>query len=382
MSQTSLTPLDHASRLARLADAPWDGDVEALIVTHPTNVRYLVGFTGSAGFLILTRSAVTFVTDGRYGEQAQRQLAGLDVRIEVSGEAQREIAAEALRAAGVERLGFEAATIGWQRHRTLEREWFPHVELVATASLVESLRSVKEPGEIDRIRLAAGIADRALAGLRSGLSDGPTEREFGLALDAAMRSLGASGPSFETIVASGPNSAVPHHRPTDRQIVDGDLVVLDFGARVDGYCSDMTRTLMVGEPSVDQRRLLDVVLEAQSRGVAAVADAVPARDVDASCRAVIAAAGWGDRFTHGTGHGVGLDIHEAPAVGRTSGDTLAAGQVVTVEPGVYLPGVGGVRVEDSVVVAIDGCAPVTLTPKDFSIGSTWQPSPPQTSRPA
>jgi Xaa-Pro aminopeptidase len=216
------------------------------------------------------------------------------------------------------------------------------------------------------MQAAAAVADVALAEVRARLLDGPTEAEFGLELDTAMRRLGATRPSFETIVASGPNGAMPHARPGPRRIVEGDLVVLDFGAVVDGYCSDMTRTVVVGEPTPTQARMLQVVTAAQAAGVAAVRAGVAATEVDAACREVIADAGWADAFTHGTGHGVGLDIHEAPRVGATSTATLSAGQVVTVEPGVYLPEHGGVRVEDSLVVTPDGSRPLTLTPKRTS----------------
>jgi Xaa-Pro aminopeptidase len=186
-----------------------------------------------------------------------------------------------------------------------------------------------------------------------------------LALDSEMRRLGASAPSFETIVASGPNGAKPHHRPDGRVVGSGDLVVLDFGARFDSYCSDMTRTVWVSDiDQPDLRRAVDVVREAQAAGVAAVSPGTACVDVDRACREVIAAAGWGDYFVHATGHGVGLEIHEAPSVSAASTDTLAAGHVVTVEPGVYLPGLGGVRIEDTVVVTDDGCRPLNHTPKD------------------
>ena len=195
------------------------------------------------------------------------------------------------------------------------------------------------------------------------LLDRPTERDCALALDHSIRLLGAADTSFETIVASGPNGALPHARPGERTIRDGDLVVIDFGALVEGYCSDMTRTVMVGEPTATQARMLAVVLEAQAAGVAAVVEGAEAKRVDAACRDVIDEAGWSDAFTHGTGHGVGLDIHEAPRVGKTSDAILGAGQVVTVEPGVYLASHGGVRIEDTVVVTPDGAEPLTLTPK-------------------
>jgi Xaa-Pro aminopeptidase len=226
------------------------------------------------------------------------------------------------------------------------------------------LRLVKDPGEIARIEEAARIADDALAAVRPRLSEGVTEKEFQLELDVTMRRLGADDVSFETIVGSGPNGAKPHARPSSRRIVDGDLVVLDFGALLDGYHSDISRTVCVGEPSAEQRRMLDVVAASQSAGVAAVAAGTMAAAVDKVCRDVIVDAGWGDAFLHGTGHGVGLDIHEAPRVAATSTATLAPGHVVTVEPGVYLPEHGGVRIEDTLVVTASGNRRLTNAPKD------------------
>jgi Xaa-Pro aminopeptidase len=359
--------MDVAGRLGRLRSVMERADVDGLFVTHLTNVRYLTGFTGSAGLLAVTHDRALLVTDGRYQDQAPRQVAdaGATVEVGVSSEGQRELVAAAL--GGVGRLGLEAEHVSWAAHDRYASSWFEGPELVATAGLVEELRLVKDAGEIARIRTACAIADTALAEVRPLLDDGMTERMFGLELDATMRRLGASDTSFETIVASGPNGAMPHARPGDRRISRGDLVVIDFGALVDGYCSDMTRTIAVGQPTATQSRMLEVVLAAQAEGVAAVGAGVPAKDVDAACRAVIEEAGWGDAFTHGTGHGVGLDIHEAPRVARTSDATLAAGQVVTVEPGVYLSEHGGVRIEDTVVVTDAGAEPLTLTPKLTSV---------------
>lgn len=363
----TLPPLPHRDRVDRLRDLLASEACDALLVTHLVNVRYLTGFTGSAALVLVTDDGLMFVSDGRYAEQAGAQLtaAGLDdARLEILGAGQLQVVAGALVDGA--RLGLEAEHVSWAAQRRYAAEALAHVPLVPTAGVVEALRVVKDDAELARMGAAAAVADAALAQVRGRLLDGPTEVEFGLELDTAMRRLGAAKPSFETIVAAGPNGARPHARPSDRRIVDGDLVVLDFGAVVDGYCSDMTRTIMVGEPDATQTRMLEVVTEAQRAGVAAVAAGVPARDVDAACRAVIDEAGWGDHFTHGTGHGVGLDIHEAPRVGATSDATLAAGQVVTVEPGVYLSGHGGVRVEDSVVVTPDGCRPLTLTPKSLA----------------
>ena len=361
-----LAAMDVAGRVPRLLGALREADVSALLVTNLTNIRYLTGFTGSAALLVVTAEGeLTFVTDGRYGAQAETQLAAAEVRatVEVSGTGQREVVVGAVAAAGATRLGLEADAVTWSAQRAYQETWFPDVELVPTTGLVADLRRTKDPGEVARIEAACAIADEALAAVAPRLTDGPSEIEFGLELDVTMRRLGAVDVSFETIVAAGPNGALPHHRPAERTIGRGDLVVIDFGALVDGYHSDMTRTVHAGEPTPTQRRMYDVVAEAQAAGVAAVAPGVACRDVDQVCREVIDRAGWLDAFLHSTGHGVGLDIHEAPRLAHTSEDVLAEGQVVTVEPGVYLPEHGGVRIEDSVVVTPDGCRPLTRAPK-------------------
>ncbi|MEO6988463.1 MAG: aminopeptidase P family protein [Aquihabitans sp.] len=359
--------MDVAARSERLQVSLLGAEVDALLVSNLTNIRYLTGFTGSAALLVVTADGLTFVTDGRYGAQAEAQLAaaGVQATIEVPSGMQREVVVAAVGSAT--RLGLEADSITWSTARTYEQKWFPTLDVVPTSGLVTALRLVKDDGEIDRIAAAAAIADSALAEVRPMLAARPTEIRFGLELDAAMRRHGADDVSFETIVASGPNGARPHHRPSSRTIADGDLVVLDFGALVDGYHSDMTRTLAIGTLSPTQERMLDVVTEAQAAGVAAVGDGVEAKVVDTACRDVIEAAGWLDAFLHSTGHGVGLDIHEDPRVSQTSTATLVDRCVVTVEPGVYLPEHGGARIEDTVVVTADGCRPVTLTPKTAAV---------------
>jgi Xaa-Pro aminopeptidase len=361
--------MDVAGRADRLRTAMDAAGVPALLVTSLTSIRYLTGFTGSAALVLVTPAGLTFVTDGRYGQQAEAQLgaAGVAADVQVTSLGQRDAVVGALAASGVEQVGLEADAVTWAAQRTYDGAWFPELKVVPTTGLVAGLRLTKDDGELARLEAAASIADAALAQVRHLLADGPTEVEFGLELDGAMRRLGADDVSFETIVASGPNGALPHHRPSRRVVRDGDLVVLDFGALVDGYHSDMTRTLAVGELSEVQQRMWDVVHDAQAAGVAAVAAGVEARDVDAACREVIAAAGWEEAFLHGTGHGVGLDIHEDPRVAKTSTATLVDRCVVTVEPGVYLPEHGGVRIEDTVVVTPGGCRPITLTPKSAAI---------------
>ncbi len=364
-----LPPMDVAGRAARLRPLIAAAGCDALVVTNLTNVRYLTGFTGSAAILLVTADELLFVSDGRYQTQSADQLsaAGVDARIEIVAAEPDAVVAAAAQAAGVLRLGLESQSVTWAQQRRWAGELFPAGELVPAESLVEDLRLVKDAGEAARIRSACAIADAALADVRGRLLEGPTEIEFGLELDAAMRRHGAEDVSFETIVASGPNGAKPHHHPSDRRIEQGDLVVIDFGALVDGYHSDMTRTVAVGDVGDERRRMLDVVLRSQDAGVQAVAAGSTAAEVDAVCRAVIDDAGWGEAFLHSTGHGVGLDIHEEPRVSSRSAATLVAGHVVTVEPGVYLPGLGGVRIEDTVLVTEDGCDRLTLTPKDPAV---------------
>ena len=369
LDRSALPPMDVADRSVRLRSRLDDAGCDALLVTDLTNVRYLTGFTGSAALLLLTPAGLVFVTDGRYRDQAAAQLAGAGVAAEVrigrSGDDQREHLAAA--AAGLARLGLEAEHVTWAQQRRYADAWFPDAELVATDGLVEDLRRFKDAGEVARISAACAIADAALAAVRPRLGEGATEAEVALELEWQMRRLGADGPSFDTIVASGPNGAMPHHRAGERRITEGDLVVIDFGALVDGYHSDMTRTVLVGEGSDTQRRMLDAVTASQAAGVAAVRAGVEAREVDEACRAVLRDVGWEDAFLHGTGHGVGLDIHESPRVAANAAGSLADGHVVTVEPGVYLAEHGGVRIEDTVVVTSDGSRTLTLAPKDPSL---------------
>ncbi|MDQ3145581.1 MAG: aminopeptidase P family protein [Actinomycetota bacterium] len=366
MTAAALAPMDTAGRLPRLRQRLAEAGCQALLVTRLANLRYLTGFTGSAGLLLVLPDEDVLVTDGRYREQAAEELAraGVELHLEIHATVAGQRDASATAAAGIGRLGLEAGDVTWAAQRRYAEEWFATSELVATEGVIEGLRERKDGGEVARLAEAARVADAALAAVRPLLGEGPAERDFGLALDGEMRRLGADDVSFETIVGSGPNGAKPHARPTGRTVAEGDLVVLDFGALVDGYHSDMTRTVMVGDPSPTQRRMLEVVAESQAAGVASVAAGTTCAEVDRACRDVIVAAGWGAHFVHGTGHGVGLDIHEDPRVSGTSAATLAPDHVVTVEPGVYLPEHGGVRIEDTVVVTAGGCRTITLAPKD------------------
>jgi len=357
-----MRPLQVAPRMGRLRERLDEAGVDALVVTCLQNVRYLTGFTGSAGVLALTGSGALLTTDGRYRTQSAEQVAaaGAEAEIFVGALGAQRDAVKAF-VSNAAHVGLEADHVSWSDSRL----WGELVgDIVPTTGLVEALREIKDDGEIDRVARAAGIADSALTEVLAMLSSGVTEEELALALDTAMRRNGAESPAFETIVASGPNSAKPHHHPTERAIGRGEPVVVDFGATLDGYRSDMTRTFFVGgEPQGELAKVFAVVEDAQARGVAAVAPGVGCKEVDEVCRSVIAQAGWADRFEHGTGHGVGLDIHEAPTVSPLGTATLAPGMIVTVEPGVYLPGVGGVRIEDTLVVTEDGNRALTTFAK-------------------
>lgn len=366
VSTAPLAPLDVASRVGRLQARFDEAALDALLVTKLANVRYLTGFTGSAGVLLVTRDGALFVTDGRYTQRATEELAAAGVRAQIeiglTGAAQRDLLVGAVPAGS--RLGLEEQSITWGQQIDYATA-FAGVELVPAGAPVEGLRRMKDAGEVDRIRRACAIADDAFQALLPRLSAGLTERAFALELEFAMRERGASGNSFDPIIASGPNGSRPHHMPSDRVIERNELVVCDFGCIVEGYCSDMTRTVSIGDPGSDARHLFDVVLESQAAGRAAVAVDTACADVDRASRDVIASAGWADAFSHSTGHGVGLEIHEAPRVASTAGDTLLLNDVVTVEPGVYLPGIGGVRIEDTLVVGADGPEALTLTGKEL-----------------
>ena len=385
-----MAPLQVGGRLQRLRGllgaAGEDGDaVEGLLVTTPANVRWLSGFTGSAGILLVTGDDAVLATDGRYRTQASEQLAeagaGTDIAICIGGaQAQREEVVR--RAGGMGSLGLEADHITW----AAQRAWdglLVEPRLVPIRGVVEGLRRVKDPGEVARMERAAAIADEALAEVLpllsaagvgaagvcgAGVGGELTESRFAAALDHAMRLRGAEESAFETIVASGENSAKPHARPGDRAIRAGDPVVVDFGAVFDGYRSDMTRTFCVGgAPTGELASVFEVVAESQRTGVRSVVPGVTAGSIDEACRKVIAASGWGERFEHGTGHGVGLDIHEEPSVGPGSTAILVPGTVVTVEPGIYLPGTGGVRIEDTLVVTEDASRSLTQFPKEVAV---------------
>lgn len=361
-----LVAMEVPARLAPVRASMATTGVDALWVTNPPNVRWLSGFTGSNGRLLITDDEIVAITDGRYREQIADQLdaAGVEAGVEVTTTEVGAVLRGALDPSA--RVGIEATHLTVAAHDQL-RGWLPEATVVSTQGLIEHHRQVKDAGERSRLARAAAMADVALAEVAPRLAHGLTERQVARALDRAMVDLGADEPSYDTIVASGPNAALPHARPTDRRIEPDDLVIIDVGARLDGYGSDMTRTFVAGgRPSATQQRWYDAVIEAQAAGVAAVAGEVDLRSIDTSCRQVLADHQLADAFIHGTGHGIGLVIHEDPFLNERSDGILRRGSVVTVEPGVYITGEGGVRIEDAVVVTDDGCDVITLSPKTIT----------------
>lgn len=357
-----------SQRRERLRRRLADSGLDAMLVTDLVNVRYLSGFTGSnAALLILAEdTAPVLATDGRYRTQAAHQSPDAELVIERA--CGPHLAGRAARC-GALRLGFESHVVTVDGFAALKQASGDSVDWVRAAGTVEALREIKDAGEIAMLRLACEAADAALTDLleRGGLRPGRTEREVRNELEALMLDHGADGPSFETIVATGANSAIPHHRPTDAVLAAGDFVKLDFGALVEGYHSDMTRTFVLGPAAQWQREIYDLVATAQQAGRDALAPGVSLSAVDAASRQVIVDAGYGDNFGHGLGHGVGLQIHEAPGINAAAAGTLLAGSAVTVEPGVYLPDRGGVRIEDTLVVGEATPDLLTRFPKELAI---------------
>jgi len=366
--------LTYQRRVERLAQALSAQSLDALLVTNPENRRYLTGFTGrdsgwdSAGTLLVAGDVVTLITDGRYTEQAEHECPSVRI-VKREGEL-APLAAKVIREAGVTRVGFEAMNLTVAQRDDIDAalregaEGATPPELVATRRLIEPLRAVKDADELAAIERACAIADETFAYLCGYLQPGMTERQVAREIERYMLERGAEGLAFDAMVASGPNGALPHAVPTDRELAMGEPIVLDFGARYAGYCSDMTRTVCLGDLGEQAQRIFDSVLRAQEACESGLRPGMNGKQGDTLARDVLTAAGYGEQYLHGTGHGLGLEIHEDPRVGRFAEDShLEAGMVLTVEPGVYIPGWGGVRIEDTVLLTEDGARPLTRSHK-------------------
>jgi Xaa-Pro aminopeptidase len=350
------------SRIEALRAGLEAAGLEAMLVASGCNRRYLSGFTGTAGALLFTPRGQYLLTDFRYMTQAPAQA--VDYQVVEHAPDMMDTVKALLAEAGVTRLGFEERHVSYADWSSWSKALAP-VELVPAGDLPEKLRAKKDEEEIAVIREAARLADAAYAHILHFVRPGVTELDLAAELESFMRKNGASGPSFDTIVASGERSAMPHGVASGRKLQSGEFVTFDFGALYQGYCSDLTRTIVVGEATDRHREIYGIVLEAQEHALANIRPGMTGREADALTRDVITRYGYGEFFGHGTGHGIGLEIHEAPRLSQRSDTVLEPGMVVTVEPGIYIPGFGGVRIEDDVVVTESGIHVLTSSPKAF-----------------
>ena len=357
--------MDYAGRRRKLHAAMERRKLDALLVTHLPNIRYLIGFTGSAGVIAVVKGKLTFFTDGRYTAQAKEEVDG--ARLVIAKTAASTAAAEFVKrsARGPMRVGIEAEHMALSLRSALAKVLTKPVRLVETTGVVQQIRMVKDSEELDRIAQAVNLGAELLPIILKALKPGVPETTVAAELEYAARTSGAEGMSFETIVASGPRSAFPHGKASPVPVSGKGFVVLDYGVILAGYCSDMTRTVHVGRATREARRMYDAVLEAQLAAIAAVRAGACVGDVDRAARSVLENSGLGKFFTHSTGHGVGLEIHEPPRIAKGGNDVLQPGMVITIEPGVYIPERGGVRIEDMVVVTDGGCDVLTPATKDW-----------------
>jgi Xaa-Pro aminopeptidase len=353
-----------AHRIEQLRARMDDPFIEAFLITSRPNVRYLSGFTGSAGSLLIGRDFMVLLTDKRYTLRARSEAPGYEIIAPENLD--DDVLKAQLEARGLHKVGFEASHItvktleGWrEKYGELGVEW------IATSDVVEELRLVKDAEEIACIREACGIADAAFQHIQLFMQPETVELDVAMELEFYMRRQGARRPAFDCIVASGENSAIPHAETSERRFRPGDFVTLDFGAEVNGYCSDITRTVVIGKASPEQRRIYQTVLEAQLRAIESIKPGVKGCDVDAVARQVITDAGYGEYFTHSLGHSLGLSVHDGMGFAQKSELELKPGMVFTVEPGIYIEGFGGVRIEDDVLVTEDGVEVLTHAPKEL-----------------
>ncbi|MBI5903320.1 MAG: aminopeptidase P family protein [Deltaproteobacteria bacterium] len=352
---------DTGGRLRRLRSLLEGHRIDAVLVTDIKNIRYLAGFTGSSAYLVVTVDTGYFITDSRYAGQAALEVKGFRIR---QCRKALDLIKEIVASLKVKRLGFESNNLNYAAYLKV-RKALKGVRLKPTPGLLTGLRAGKDRFEAQRIRDSARLLDSGYEKAEEFLRPGVAEKTAALEIETFLKRAGADAMAFDTIVASGLRSALPHGKASDKKIRKGELVVLDMGVCLNGYNSDETRTFGVGRPSLKLREIYDVVRGAQELAIEKVRPGVAAKEVDSAARARIEKKGYGGFFGHGTGHGVGLDVHEAPTIGPASRETLEEGMVITVEPGIYVPGLGGARIEDMALVVRGGCEILTRTPKDF-----------------
>lgn len=356
---------DFQTRRNKLIRSLKSAGVDALLVSGESNVRYLTGFTGDSSWLYISRAATVLISDSRYSTQIGDECPGLDSEIRGVGKSMSDATAKVVKAAGASRLGIEADYLTIAMHATLS-EKVDSAELIPTSQLTEKLRMIKDKWELSETREAIFQAERGIAITRASLRSDQTETEIRYALEASMRDFGAVGPAFEPIVGVGATAALPHAHAGQRRIEESSLLLIDWGAATaSGYRSDLTRVFFTGKVTKKMRTVYETVLAAQQAAIRKIKPGAVCRDVDAVARGMISDAGYGKRFGHGLGHGIGLDIHEAVRLGPECREVLKPGMIVTVEPGIYLEGQFGVRIEDDVLVTRDGYEVLTSVPREF-----------------
>lgn len=351
-------------RVHKLREAMAGRELKAMLITNPINRRYMTGFTGSAGYVLITEQEAYLLTDFRYMAQASSQAQGFNV-VE-HGVKPMDSVRDLLVAANINEVGFEQDSVTFGTHASYA-ETLQSVKLKAVSGIVEQLRMFKDADEIAVMQRAADLADATFSHVLQFVKPGMTEREVDLEMEFFMRKHGATSSSFDTIVASGERSAMPHGVASSKVIGQDELITFDFGALLDGYCSDLTRTIATGNPVPELRKIYDIVLEAQLHTLENLKPGMTGREADALARDIITGYGYGEQFGHSTGHGLGMEVHEAPRLSKLSDDVLKPGMVVTVEPGIYIDGLGGVRIEDDVVITETGIHILTKSDKKFTV---------------
>ncbi len=351
-------------RILRLREELEKKGLDGTIVTQPENRRYMSGFTGSAGYLIVTKNEALLITDFRYTEQAGIQSPDYTI-VRLTGGIDSWFDST-VRPLGLKKLAFDENNVTYSQHKELAKAASSvSVELVPDSGTIEGLRTIKDADELVALERAVAVTDEALVAVVSEMRPGITEREVGWRLEKYMREHGAEGLAFDTIVAAGPNGARPHHRPSDQAIQEGEPIVIDMGAKVDGYCADMTRTVCIGKPDDTFKRVYDIVLSAQLTAEATIKEGMTGGEADGIARDIIDKSGYGETFGHSLGHGIGLYVHEYPRLSKPSQDILKNNMVFSVEPGIYITGWGGVRIEDLVVLENGAPRVITKAPKDL-----------------
>lgn len=354
------------NHLSQIADKLSQYDLDAMLIVSEPGERYAVGFQGE-GYVLVTREGSQYSTDGRYIEAAQKQVTGAEVVLTSRERSHLALARDFLAARGLKRVGFESAAVSVAQHRRWQESFLKGCELIPAQELLDGLRASKDEEEIAAMLQAQKITDAAFGEILNYIRPGLTEQEVAARLVYELLRRGARKVSFDPIVAAGANGSMPHAVPGETEIQKGMFVTMDFGCVYDGYCSDMTRTVAVGQPTQEMERVYETVLAAQKAGIAAARAGMPGRELDAAARKVIEEAGYGDYFTHSFGHSLGLEIHESPNASPSETRPLPVGTVISAEPGIYLPGRFGVRIEDVLVLEEGGCRDITQSPKNLIV---------------